>query len=265
MGISYPNRANLATHGSTTFLHIDERPGKGKKGSMSIDLRGKWALVTGSSRGIGREVARGLCAKGCNLVLHGRTREHNATLAAELGCAVKVAMVAAELSVEGDVARLVREALEASGGIDVLFNNAAIMTPYRADYVEVTADDYRRSFEVNVIAPVHITHGLLPGMLKRRFGRIVQVTSGIRNEPELMAYAASKAALDKFVRDTVVKLQGTGVTMNLLDPGWLRTDLGGPKAPNAVESVMPGALVPALVDNDVQGTLFCAQDYAAKT
>ena len=75
-------------------------------------------------------------------------------------------------------------------------------------------------------------------------------------------YAASKAALDKFVRDTVGKLHGTGVTMNLLDPGWLRTDLGGPKAPNPVESVLPGALVPALVDDDMQGQWFSAQDYA---
>lgn len=232
---------------------------------MSIDLRGKWALVTGSSRGIGRQIARGLAAKGTNLVLHGRKREHNATLVSELGSTgVKVAVVEAELSIPADVDRLVAETLAASGGIDVLFNNAAIMTPYRDNYAEVTADDYRTSFEVNLIAPVRITHGLLPHMLKQKFGRIVQVTSGIKNEPELMAYAASKAALDKFVRDTVVRLQGTGVTMNLLDPGWLRTDLGGPKAPNAVESVMPGALVPALVDNDVQGQWFSAQDYAGK-
>jgi NAD(P)-dependent dehydrogenase (short-subunit alcohol dehydrogenase family) len=228
---------------------------------MSIDLRGKWALVTGSSRGIGRQVARGLADKGTNLVLHGRTREHNADLAAELGGKVKVAVVGAELGNDADVDGLIREALDASGGIDVLYNNAAIMTPFRVDYRDVTADDYRRSFEVNVIAPVHITHGLLPKMLERRFGRIVQVTSGIRDQPELMAYAASKAALDKFVRDTVIRLRGTGVTMNLLDPGWLRTDLGGPHAPNPVESVMPGALVPALVDDNVQAEWFSAQDY----
>ena len=229
---------------------------------MSIDIRGKWALVTGSSRGIGREIARGLAAKGCNLVLHSRLREHNASLAVELGKSVKVAVVAAELSVEADVDRLVREAQHASAGIGVLYNNAAIMTPFCQDYATVTADDYRRSFEVNVIAPIRVTHGLLPHMLEQRFGRIVQVTSGIRDQPELMAYAASKAALDKFVRDTVIRLRDTGVTMNLLDPGWLRTDLGGPNAPNAVESVMPGALVPALVENDVQGAWFSAQDYA---
>jgi len=229
---------------------------------VSIDLRGKWALVTGSSRGIGCQVARGLAAKGCNLVLHGRLAEHNASLADDLGKAVKVAVVAAELSVEAEVDRLIREAQSASGGIDVLYNNAAIMTTFRDDYAAVTADDYRRSFEVNVIAPIRLTHGLLPSMVERRFGRIVQVTSGIRDQPELMAYAASKAALDKFVRDTVIRLRGTGVTMNLLDPGWLRTDLGGPKAPNSVESVMPGALVPAMVEDDVQAVWFSAQDYA---
>ena len=231
---------------------------------MSIDLSGKWALVTGASRGIGREVARGLAAKGCNLVLHSRTREHCAPLEHELAAIVKVALVGAELSVEADVDRLIRESLAASGAIDVLYNNAAIMTTFRTNYAEVTADDYRRSFEVNVIAAVRITHGLLPRMLARRFGRIVQVTSGIRDQPELMAYAASKAALDKFVRDTVTRLIGTGVTMNLLDPGWLRTELGGPNAPNPVESVMPGALVPALVDDDVQGQWFSAQDWVGK-
>jgi 3-oxoacyl-[acyl-carrier protein] reductase len=232
---------------------------------MSFDLGGKWALVTGASRGVGREIARGLAGQGCNLVLHGRTAEHCADLARELGAKVKVASVGAELSAPTEVDRLVREACAASGGIDVLYNNAAIMTPFRKDYALVTAEDYRKSFEVNFIAAVRITHGLLPGMLARRFGRIVQVTSGIRDQPELLAYAASKAALDKFVRDTVIRLAGTGVTMNLLDPGWLRTDMGGPQAPNAVESVLPGALVPARVDDTVQGQWFSAQDYAQKS
>jgi NAD(P)-dependent dehydrogenase (short-subunit alcohol dehydrogenase family) len=99
-------------------------------------------------------------------------------------------------------------------------------------------------------------------MVGRGWGRIINVTSGIADQPELIAYAVSKAAVDKFVYDTVGKLEGTGVLMNLLDPGWLRTDLGGPNAPNSVESVLPGALVPALINDGTAGKLFRAQDYA---
>ncbi|WP_437963627.1 SDR family oxidoreductase [Sorangium sp. So ce260] len=230
---------------------------------MTVELRGKWALVTGASRGIGKQIARGLADLGCNLVLHSRDAAHTRALEGELGGkGIQVSAVSGELSDQAAVDRMLDGAIAASGGIDILFNNAAIMTPFRTSYTETPAEDYRLSFEVNVISPIRITYRLLPTMLERRWGRIVQVTSGIQDQPELMAYAASKAALDKFVRDTVPSLRGTGVLMNLLDPGWLRTDLGGPKAPNDVESVLPGALVPALVDGEVHGVFFRAQDYA---
>ena len=230
---------------------------------MAIDVRGKWAFVTGASRGVGRQVAAGLADLGCNVLLHSRDRDHTATLAAALAQrGVQVATVAADLADQDAVDGMMDEALALSGGLDIVYNNAAVMTPFRAPASTVTAADYRLSFEVNVIAPIRITHRVLPGMRTRGFGRVVQVTSGIKDQPELMAYAASKAALDKFVRDMVPSLRGTGVLMNLLDPGWLRTDLGGPNAPNAVESVLPGALVPALLDGEVHGVLFCAQDYA---
>ncbi|XXX72270.1 SDR family oxidoreductase [Sorangium sp. So ce134] len=230
---------------------------------MTVEIRGKWALITGASRGIGKQIARGLADLGCNLVLHSRDAAHTRELEGQLaGKGIRVSAVSGELSDQAAVDRLLDDAIAASGGIDILYNNAAIMTPFRASPTETPAEDYRLSFEVNVISPIRITYRLLPSMLKRRFGRIIQVTSGIQDQPELMAYAASKAALDKFVRDTVPSLRGTGVLMNLLDPGWLRTDLGGPRAPNDVESVLPGALVPALVDGEVHGVLFRAQDYA---
>jgi 3-oxoacyl-[acyl-carrier protein] reductase len=230
---------------------------------MTLNIRGKWALVTGASRGIGKRIARGLADLGCNVVLHSRDAAHTRELEGELaGKGIRVSAVSGELSDQGAVDRMLDAAVSASGGIELLFNNAAIMTPFRASHLQTPAEDYRLSFEVNVISPIRITYRLLPTMLERRFGRIVQVTSGIQDQPELMAYAASKAALDKFVRDMAPSLRGTGVLMNLLDPGWLRTDLGGPRAPNDVESVLPGALVPALVDGEVHGVLFRAQDYA---
>jgi 3-oxoacyl-[acyl-carrier protein] reductase len=99
-------------------------------------------------------------------------------------------------------------------------------------------------------------------MLARNWGRIVNVSSGISNQPELMAYSCSKAAIERYVRDMMPTLLGTNVLMNLLDPGWLKTDLGGSFAPNDVDSVLPGALIPILLEKEQgSGILFCAQDY----
>src|SRR5690606_20079516 len=164
----------------------------------------------------------------------------------------------AELS-RGDEVDGMIDTLLAAGGVDILYNNAAIMTPWRDPHPH-PIDDYRLSFEVNVIALVRLCDRLLPPMLERRWGRIINVTSGIENTRELMPYSVSKAAVDRYVRDTAPSLPGTGAVMSLLDPGWLRTDLGGPHAPNAVETCHPGVLVPALLDDDApSGGFFAAQ------
>ncbi|MFZ4508999.1 MAG: SDR family NAD(P)-dependent oxidoreductase [Fimbriimonas sp.] len=228
-----------------------------------VDIRGKWALVTGASRGIGRQVSLGLADYGCNVILHSRDSAHTAALAEELSAkGVEVRQVSAELSDAAQVDAMLAEL--AGVEIGIVYSNAAIMTPYRSEWTNVPADDFRRSFEVNVTALIRICHALIPGMVERGWGRVINVTSGIADQPELIAYAVSKAAVDKFVLDTAGHLKEKGVLMNLLDPGWLRTDLGGPNAPGAVESVLPGALVPALIDDGTSGTLFRAQDWAGQ-
>lgn len=226
-------------------------------------LQGKWSLVTGASRGVGMHVSEGLARLGSNVVLHSRDLAHTERLAGELAAlGVRVVCVAGELSDTTQVDGLLDSALQQAGQIDIVYNNAAIMTPYRENYFDVPAEDFRKSFEVNVISLARICHRLLPPMISRRWGRVVNLTSGIQEQPELSAYSISKAAVDKWARDVAPKLAGTGVQMNLLDPGWLRTDLGGPMAPNDPRTVLPGALVPAVLDDGVSGRFFRAQDYA---
>ncbi|MDE2183122.1 MAG: SDR family oxidoreductase [Alphaproteobacteria bacterium] len=224
-------------------------------------LQGRWALVTGASRGVGLHVCEGLAGLGCNLVLHSRALSHTQALVPRLeGVGVQAVAVAGELSDPVQVDVMIDAALKQAPVIDIVYNNAAVMTPWRDDPWDVPADDFRKSFEVNVISLARICYRLVPPMLERRWGRVINVTSGIQEQPNLTPYAVSKAAVDKFVRDFAPRLAGTGVQMNLLDPGWLRTDLGGPKAPNDPATVLPGALVPALLDG-AGGRLFRAQDY----
>lgn len=226
-------------------------------------LQGKWSLITGASRGVGSHVSLGLARLGSNVVLHSRDLAHTQALAAQIApLGVKVVTVAGELSDQVEVDDLLDAALAQAGRIDVVYNNAAIMTPYRQNVWEVTAEDFRTSFEVNVISLARICYRLLPPMLERKWGRVINLTSGIKEQPELLAYSISKAAVDKLVSDFVPKLAGTGVQMNLLDPGWLRTDLGGPRAPNDPSTCLPGALVPAVLADGVSGRFFRAQDYA---
>jgi len=233
-----------------------------------LDIKNKWALITGASRGVGKQVAMAMAKKGCNLILHGRKIANTDAVKAEIAATspnVKLLQVEAELSDIPQVIKLAAKAQELSGGLDILYNNAAIMTQYHNDFYTTVEDEYILSFRANTIAPITLCNLVIPGMIKKGFGRVINVTSGIKDQPELMAYAASKAALDKYVYDMVPKLKDTGVLMNLMDPGWLRTDLGGPNAPNAVESVIPGALVPVFVNDGTCGRFYHAQDFAGKT
>ena len=231
---------------------------------MSVEsTKGKWALVTGASRGVGKQIALSLAKLGANVVLHSRETSHTEGLAKEVkALGVKAVQVAGELSDQAQVDAIIAQALKGAGQIDMVFNNAAVMTPFRNNPFETTADDFRQSFEVNVISLARICFKLIPPMLDRKWGRVVNVTSGIQDMPALIAYSISKGALDKFVRDFAPSLKGTGVMMNLLDPGWLKTDLGGQQAPNEVETCIPGSLVPALLDDGISGRFFRAQDYS---
>ena len=231
-----------------------------------VDLRGKWALVTGASRGIGRLAALCLAEHGCNIVAQSRSLAHTESLLQELQeLGVEAYGVEAELSSPDDVRRMLREIDEKQTKIEVVLNNAGVQVAYRTDYYQTPVQDYEQSFLINTIAPMLICYHYMPRMVEAGFGRIVNTTSGIRLEPEQAGYSASKAALDKITIDLGSTVEGTDVMINLTDPGWCRTDLGGPHAPNAPDSAIPGIVVGAFVDDKKSGIYLNAPFFTGMT
>lgn len=227
-----------------------------------VNIKGRWVLITGASRGVGYQTALFMAEQGCNLLLHSRHLEHTKQIEKEVkALGVEAHSVQAELANHEEVVRMLDE-IEAKGiPVDIIFNNAAVQIAYRKDYWQTPIEDFEMSFRINFISIITICNRLIPKMLERGFGRVINTTSGIKNEPEQAGYSASKAALDKFTKDLASRLDGTDVMINLTDPGWCRTELGGPQAPNAVESVIPGIAVGALVDDKRSGRFFHAQNF----
>ncbi len=231
-----------------------------------VNVKGKWALITGASRGIGFGAATAMAEQGCNLILQGRTEEHLEKIvekAKALG--VEAVPMACELSDLASVEDMLKRIDALGVNVDIILNNAGIQIAYRNEFLKTPVSDYEESFKINTISPMMIVYHFLPGMVERGFGRIVNTTSGIRREPQQAGYSASKAALDKVTMDLASVYDGTDVMINITDPGWCRTDLGGPNAPNAPESSLPGVIVGAFVDDKKSGRCFGASNFYGMT
>jgi Dehydrogenases with different specificities (related to short-chain alcohol dehydrogenases) len=225
-------------------------------------LSGKWALVTGSSRGIGRQIAVSLARQGCNLIVHGRELSHTDTTVAEVkDTGAQVLAVAGELDSEAQVQALIDTVRALNVPVDILYNNAAIINE-STPMLEFSPAAWLRTFQVNLFAMVQLCNAFAPAMRERRWGRIINMTSGIAGQPNLAPYSASKAAVDKYTQDLACELKDANVLVNHVDPGWIRTDLGGPNAWDDVSSVVPGVLVPALLpDGGPTGRFYAAQNF----
>ena len=187
-----------------------------------FDLKGKSALVTGASGGIGGAIAKALHAQGAEVVISGTREEALESLASELGERVQV--LTADLGDAESVAALASEAEKiADGGIDILINNAGITRD--GLLLRMKDEDWEQVISVNLGSGFRLARALLRGMMKRRWGRIVGISSivGATGNPGQANYAASKAGMVGFSKALAAEVANRGITVNVVAPGFIQT------------------------------------------
>jgi len=199
------------------------------------------ALVTGANRGLGFETARQLLAKGLVVVLAGRDAAALERARQTLTAEDQRRAITVQLDVTSvETIRAAQRALvEQLGSVDVLVNNAAVLLGESDGVLSIPTDDYRRTFETNLFGVIEVCRVFVPGMAHAGYGRVVNVSSGAGQLATMSSYAPaysmSKAALNAFTRILADTYRGSGVLANVVDPGWVRTEMGGPSAPRSPE------------------------------
>ncbi len=198
---------------------------------MSGSLEGRSALVTGAGRGIGRPIALGLAAQGVRVAVLSRSADQLAEVVATATAAGgTIIAVSADVGDAASVREASATVLGKFGGVDILVNNAAVVVPLGAT-VTVGPELFALAFAVNVTGPLLFGQAVLPGMISRGWGRVVNVSSGIAAHPASMigmnAYAASKSALEAHTLNLAAELAGTSVSVNVYRPGSVDTAMQG--------------------------------------
>jgi NAD(P)-dependent dehydrogenase (short-subunit alcohol dehydrogenase family) len=204
------------------------------------------ALITGASRGLGLEVARTFAEYGASLVLVARGSDALTRAAEELSGHTEVEAVAADVS--QDAERIVEAAIRRFGRVDILINNASELGPSPMPTLDSYPwQDLERVLRVNVLAPLHLTQLVLPGMRPRRHGVIINVTSdaGVEAYPGWGGYGMSKAALEHQSRTLAAELEGTGIRVYAVDPGDMLTDMHRAAEPGEDLSHLPPPAISA--------------------
>lgn len=186
-----------------------------------FDLTGKTALITGASGGIGGAIAKALHGAGASVALSGTRVEPLQALAAELGSRAHV--LPCNLSDAVAVEALPKAAAEAMGSVDILINNAGITRDNL--FMRMSDDEWQSVLDVNLTSTFRLCRGVLRGMMKARWGRIVNITSivGTTGNPGQGNYAAAKAGLTGMSKSLAYEVASRGITVNCVAPGFIAT------------------------------------------
>ena len=188
-----------------------------------FDLSGKTALVTGASGGIGGAIARALHKQGATVTLSGTRADALEQLKSSLG--ERAHVVAAKMDDAADIDRLAKEAEAAMGKIDILVNNAGITRDNLS--MRMKDEDWEKVLQVNLTGTFRLTRAVTRGMMRRRYGRVVNITSivGVTGNPGQTNYAAAKAGLIGMAKSLAQELASRGITVNCLAPGFITTPM----------------------------------------
>ena len=214
-----------------------------------MKMKGRVAIVTGASRGIGREIALGYANQGAHVVVCARDEARLKQLAQEIRqTGVQAMDVRADVSQEADVQSVVDSTLDVFGRIDVLCNNAGLS--YQGAVHELTPDQWDAVIAVNLRGPFLCSRSVLPHMKQQNYGRIVDVSSGsaVICSPGFAAYSASKAGMNALSRTIAGEVVNHDILINAMSPGFLKTDMnpnGTRPAGDAVPTAVYLASLPA--------------------
>ena len=228
-----------------------------------FDLSGKSALITGASGGIGGAIARALHGAGATVALSGTRVEALEGLASELG--ENAHITPANLSDAESLAALIGTAEEAIGAVDILINNAGLTRDMLS--MRLTDEDWQSVLDVNLTAAFRLSRGVMRGMMKRRWGRIINITSvvGVTGNPGQANYAASKAGLIGMSKSMAQEVASRGITVNCVAPGMIVTAmtdvLSDDQKKRILEIVPAGRLGES--EEIAAGTLYLASEEAA--
>lgn len=211
-----------------------------------MTLRDRVVVITGASKGLGREIARRFARNGARLVLVARGEAALRKVAEELSGTAEVLGIAADVGEEAE--QITASALDRFGRVDVLINNASEIGPSPMPSLDAYPwDALLHVFRTNAVAPLHLIQLLLPQMKARREGVIINVTSdaGMAAYPGWGGYGASKAALEHLSRVLAAELEGSGVRVYVVDPGDMNTEMHRLAEPGVDLSHLPGPEVSA--------------------